>query len=281
LLDRFTVRKYFYPELRTVRDPVPTALRPGPIDSVAVLVPGRELHAARISRELWRMRVPAGLEADPLVLNGVVRQLRDPSIIDYPPPSAPLRTLGLDPPRAAWVLCQGSRQDTVWVGHGAPDQQGVYILPAHREGPAVLSSEHFRSLVDGWPGLVDRRLLRLAMDSVTVVEFPGCSLSFHREQGTWRRYPGGSEMPRASALKQDLVNLAALRWTRYPLPEELPPRGAERLVVRLATPSKAETLALAAPVDTLGWARATHASRWGRVPAATWIAWSYHATRRD
>lgn len=281
LLDRFTVRKYFLPELRTVRDPSPTALRPGPIDSLVVLVPGRELRAARIDRDLWRIRVPAGLEADPAALNGVIRLLRDPTILDYPEPAVPLHTLGLDPPRAAWILCQGSRQETVWVGHGTPDQLGVFIRPAHRLAPAVLSSERFPSLVGGWPGLVDRHLLRLAMDSVTVVEFPGRPLSFHRRQGTWRRYPGGNQIARASALEQDLTNLAALRWIRFPLPEEPPPQSAKRLFLRLATPSAAETLVLAAPADTLGWARSTHAPRWGRVPAAAWIAWSYRATRGE
>ncbi len=281
LLDRFTVRKYFLPELRTVRDPSPTALRPGPIDSVVVLGPGRELRAARIDRDLWRIRVPAGLEADPAALNGAVRLLRDPNILDYPSPAVPLGTLGLDPPRAAWILCQGSRQDTVWVGHGTPDQQGVFIRPAHRGAPAVLSSERFPSLVGGWPVLVDRHLLRLAIDSVTVVEFPGRPVSFRREHGIWRRYPGGSTVSHVSALEQDLANLAALRWTRFPMSEEPPPRSARRLVVRFATPSAAETLVLAAPADTLGWARATHAPRWGRVPASAWIAWSYRAARGE
>ena len=281
LLDRFTVRKYFLPELRTVRDPSPTALRPGPIDSVAVLVPGREFRAARMDRDIWRVRVPAGLDADAAALNGVVRLLRDPTILDYPSAAVPLGALGLDPPRGAWILFQGSRQDTVWLGHGTPDQQGVFIRPAHRLAPAVLSSEHFPSLVGGWPGLVDRHLLRLAVDSVTVVEFPGRSVSFRRDQSTWRRYPGGTVLPRVSALEQDLANLAGLRWSRFPLPEEPPPRNARRLIVRLATPSAAESLVLAAPVDTLGWARATRAPRWGRVPASAWIAWSYRAARGE
>jgi hypothetical protein len=281
LLDRFTVRKYFFPELQTVRDPSPTALRPGPVDSVIVLVPGRELRAARINRDLWRISVPAGLEADPVALNGVVRLLRDPTILGYPPPAVPLATLGLDPPRAIWILCQGLRQDTVRVGHGTPDQQGVFIRPAHRGAPAVLSSERFPSLVGGWPGLVDRHLLDLVIDSVAVVEFPGRPISLRREHGIWRRYPGGNEMSRAPALEQDLANLAALRWVRFPVPEELPPRSAARLVVRLATPSVAETLVLAAPADTLGWARATHAPRWGRVAASAWIAWSYRAARGE
>jgi hypothetical protein len=281
LLDRFTVRKYFLPELQTVRDPSPTALRPGPIDSVVVLVPGRELRAARINRDLWRISVPAGLEADPVALNGVVRLLRDPTILSYPSMAVPLRTLGLDPPRATWILCQGLRQDTVRVGHGTPDQQGVFIRPAYRGAPAVLSSERFPSLVGGWPGLVDRHLLGLVIDSVAVVEFPGRPISLRREHGIWRCYPGGNEMSRVPALEQDLGNLAALRWIRFPLPEEPPPRSAARLLVRLATPSVAETLVLAAPADTLGWARGTHAPRWGRVPASAWIAWSYRAARGE
>jgi hypothetical protein len=281
LLDRFTVRKYLLPELQTVRDPSPTSLRPGPIDSVVVLVPGRELRAARIDRDLWRIRVPAGLKADPVALNGVVRLLRDPTILGYPSPAVPLSTLGLDPPRAIWVLCQGLRRDTVRVGHGTPDQKGVFIRPAHRGVSAVLSSERFPSLVGGWPGLVDRHLLGLAIDSVAVVEFPGRPVSLRRERGVWRRYPGGKEMSRVPALEQDLANLAALRWTRFPLPEEPPPRSAARLLVRLGTPSAAETLILAAPADTLGWARATHAPHWGRVPASAWIAWSYRAARGE
>jgi hypothetical protein len=113
------------------------------------------------------------------------------------------------------------------------------------------------------------------------VEFPGQPISFRREQGTWRRYPGGTEMSRVSAFEQDLANLAALRWIRFPLPEEPPPRSARRLIMRLATQSAAETLVLSAPADTLGWARATHAPRWGRVPSSAWIAWSYRAARGE
>ena len=266
LLDRFTVRKYFLPKLQTVRDPSPTALRPGPLDSVVVLVPGREFRAVRLDRDLWQLRVPAGLHADPAALNPAIRHLRDPNILDYPSPAVPLSTLGLDPPRAVWILCQGARQDTVRVGHGTPDQRGVFILPARRRAAAVLSSERFPSLVSGWPGLVDRHLLRLAIDSVDVVEFPGSSVSFRREQGVWRRHPAGTALERASALEQDLTNLAALRWTRYPLPEDPPPRAAARLAVRLATSAAAETLILAAPAESLGWGRATHARRWGRSP---------------
>ncbi len=281
LLDRYTVRKYFQPELRTVRDPSATAMRTGPIDSVAALVPGRELHAARVGRELWRVRAPVGLDADPAALNGVVRHLRDPNITDFPPASAARADLGLDPPRASWILYQGARRDTVRVGYGTPDQRGIYILPAHRATPAVLSSEHFRRLVGGWPELVDRRLLRIAVDSVTVVEFPGRPYSFHREAGEWRRFPGGDRVLRGAALDQDLANLASLRWVRYPLPEEPPPQGAARLAVRLATPARAETLHLTAAADSLGWARATRAPRWGRVSAAAWIAWSYRAERGE
>lgn len=281
LLDRFTVRKYFLPDLRTVRDPSPTALRPGPVDSVVVLVSGRDLRATRLDRDQWRLRLPTGVEADPGELNAAIRHLRDPNILEYPAPTVSLRALGLDPPRAVWILCQGSRQDTVWLGHGTPDQQGIYIRPAHRAAPAVLSSERIGALVGGWPGLVDRHLLRLAMDSVTVVDFPPRPVSFRREKGVWRRYPGGDSLPRNSSLEQDLANLASLRWSRFPLPEEPPPRNARRLLVRLATPAAAETLILAAPADSVGWARASLAPRWGRVPAATWIAWSYRAAQGD
>jgi hypothetical protein len=279
LLDRFTVQKYFLPKLKTLRDPTPTDLRPGPLDSVAVLVPGRELRASRLDRDLWRARVPARLDLDPMAMSGVIRLLREPTILDFP--ALPLNALGLDPPRAAWVLSQGSRHDTVWVGHGTPDQQGVYVRPAHRRLPAILPSERFRSLVDGWPALADRHLLRLPIDSVTVVEFPGRPLSLRREEGTWRRYPGGSALSRGAALGQDLANLASLRWTGFPWPEEPPPRNAGRLAVRLATPSAAETLVLAAPADTLAWARATRAPRWGRVSASAWITWSYRAAHGE
>lgn len=279
LLDRFTAQKYFVPKLSTLRDPTPTELRPGPIDSVAVLVPGRDLRAVRIGRDLWRTRVPAGIDIDPGMMNSVIRLLRDPTIVDFPPFSPDV--LGLDPPRATWILSQGSRHDTVWVGRGTADQQGVYIRPARRLTPATIPSERFRNLVDGWPGLADRRLLRLPVDSVTVVGFPGRSVFFRREQGTWRRFPDGSVLSRAVALNQDLANLAALRWTRFPWPEEPPPGGAARLSVRLATPSAAETLFLAAPADTLGWARSTRAPLWGRVSLSTWTAWIYRATRGE
>jgi hypothetical protein len=280
LLDRFESRKFLQPELKTVRDPAPTDLRPGPVDSVAVLVAGRDFRAGRVERDRWLVRTPAGLRADPAPLNGVVQLLRDPTILEFPP-EGPLAALGLDPPRATWILCQGSRRDTVRIGRATPTLAGVYILPSGRTLPAVLPSDRFRELVDGWPGLADRRLLRVPIDSVDVIEFPGRAASFRREAGTWRAYPGARELARAAALQQDLVNLASLRWRRYPEAAAAPPRDLARLAVRLATPARAETLFLAAPPDSEGWARATAAPRWGRVSPAAWSAWFHHATHGE
>jgi hypothetical protein len=278
LLDGYAATTYFLPSLDKVRDRVAASLRTGPPDSIAVLVPGREVRARRQSKDLWRTTRPAGLSVDPARINAVVQLLRGPNIQGFVPPDSSAESLGLATPRAIWVLCQGARRESVRIGRSTADGSGVYIRPAGRPGFAILSAEQFRSLVDGWPALADRRLLSLARDSVDSITFPGLATAgYRRREGAWLRASAEKPVTRPEALRTDLANLLLLQWQQWPLTPVHPPADAERLRLVLSTPARAETLELAANRAGGAWARSSVRHMWGVIPETPWTIWSYRA----
>lgn len=276
LLDQYAVRQYFSPSLTLLRDRYPSHLDVGPLDSVTVITRTSRFRAARRSAEHWIAREPAALPVDPLRLNRALERLRQPTIVDFPPIQfVDLPAMGLEPPRATWILHQGSQHDTVRIGHATRDQKHAVCLPARRRAAAFLSSELYRDLVDGWPALADLRLTRLSPDSVIAVEFlyPAAPALTRSAQG-WQR--ASATVRDADQLARDLMNLTQLQWRRYPV--EAPNAPAEPLRLALRTASRAETISLGAPRDSLGLATASGRDRWGWVSPLVWRAWRYRAT---
>lgn len=282
LLDGFGVRRFLQPELNTLRDPVAAALRAGPADSLTVLVPGRELWARREpTAERWIAREPPDLELDAARVNQVVRLLRGPNLSGYPPWGVDPAQLGLASPRAVWVLHQAARHETVRVGRATSNLKGVFVFPSGRAYPAVLSSDHFRLLVDGWPALADRRLLTLPADSVWSVRFlEPASGGYRREAGAWRREADGEAAARPEALGEELRNLAQLQWRAWP-ETDAAPRSSGRLVIELRSETRAETLRLAAGTDSTAWARSTRRPVWGEIARTAWDTWSHRAANPE
>ena len=277
LIDRFTARTYFEPRIATLRDRVAAPLSAGPIDSLEVITPGGEVRARREGEMRWICRSPAGLRLDPAKVGPLIEILRSPSITGYPEPGRPLRSLGLDPPRATWLLWQGSRVDTVRVGNPTEDQVSFRILPARRSLPALLPTDRFRSFVDGWPALLDLHLLSIPPESLRAVAFlddPRAG-SYEQQGSHWVRNPAGDPVTGRRALEDYLRNLTRLQWRKYPA-AAMTPAGA-RLRLALRTDARAETLSLAAPKDTIGWAKSTEMPRWGEVGADSWAIWRYRA----
>jgi hypothetical protein len=276
LIDQFTARKYLAPSPEALRDRVPAPLNPGAVDSIKVLAPGHDLAARRVSQDRWISREPRGLPLDPLAIAQVVEFLRSPGIQGFPDRMTPPARLGLAPPRAVWILYQGDRADSVRVGSPTPNQQSVHILPAGRGLPALVGSDCFRSLVDGWPALAQRKLLSVAPESVEAVEFLGDVRggSFEREGRGWVRLPGRRPAAQPQLLESDLRNLTVLQWRNYPEPPTTP-RSRLRLALRLRTEQRAETLMLAAPVDSVAWVRSSPQPRWGVISDQIWRTWRY------
>ncbi len=282
ILDGFLVRKYFLPAVDQVRDHVAAPVETGPIDSIAAVIPGRSLRIRWESGDRWTALEPKGLEVESGRVSQVLDALRGPMISGFPDPSTPLADLGLMPPRALWVLYQGARAESVRVGRVTPDEKSVYILPAGRSLPAMLGTDFFRNLVDGWVGVANLRLIRAAADSVTEVDFLGGlgQGAYVRESGIWRRNPGERRVERQKALDADVTNLTLARWSRYPV-EPMNPGGAPVLQLRLRTASAAETLSLAAVSDTVTLARSTRNPRWGPVPPLIWRVWDFRKSHPE
>lgn len=273
VLDEFTVGKFFAPADFTLRDPVPAPLRAGPPDSIEVRAGARSLRARRLGAERWVAREPAGLELDPLRINQVVQQLRGPNLIGFPrPPGDPIEH-GLDAPRVIWILHQGDRAETVTVGRATPDGRGVYVRPSGRTLPAILGSDYFRQLVDGWPGLADRHLVRIVAGEIDTVSLlaPRPGGSYRRSAEGWVRDPGAVPAD-AAMIERDVAALAALQWLRWPDSPDRP--AGPFLTLRLAGGGSAETLSLAGG-DTTGWARRGALPLWGPVSRLVWQTWEY------
>lgn len=275
VLDEFAVRKYFTPQVESLRDPVAVPLRSGPPDSIAVLAGEHSLRARRVRTDLWAARQPAGLELDPVHVNQIVQHLRGPNLAGFPAAPADDGALGLAPPRVVWVVYQSGRAETLEVGRLTPDQRGVYVRPSRRDRPAILASDFYRQLVDGWPALAERRLLRLSAAEIDTIRFlaPDGAGEYLRTQGGWIRHPGGAPVD-PGRWERDLAFLTALQWVRWPSSGNRPPEPS--LILRLAGAERAETVSLAAG-DSLAWARRGRRPEWGPVPPAAWQAWSYRA----
>ncbi len=283
LLDHYSARRFLEPALTTLRDKTAAPSRPGPIDSVVVRVPDLQLHARRVHGHLWEATVPAGVPLHAPSLNSSVQELRAPVIMGFPGPGLDLREAGLDPPRAVWFIHQRARVESVGIGSGTPDGRSLYILPSGRDEPALLDIELERRLTGGWPALADLSLLQTGNSDWNAVRFLGRSDSagLARVAGEWTLVPEGTVLADQEGLKRDLGNLAQLRWRSYPWPPETPPPSQDRITLELRSGALAETLELAAPIDSLAWARSSSRPLWGRITPFAFRTWTHRAGRPD
>lgn len=283
LFDHFSARRFLTPALNVIRDKTAAPVLPGPVDSVEVRVVGLSLHARRVRRDLWEAVVPHGVQLHAPSLNVSIQELRAPVIQGFPEPGSDPRDLGLDPPRAVWVIHQRAIAESVAIGNRTPDGRSLYILPSGRSEPAMLDAELEVRLTGGWPSLADRSLLETQSDDWTAVRFLGMpdSLGYGMEDGRWTVLPAGVPLSSQGQLTRDLGNLAQLRWREFPWPPDDPPPAQQRISLELRSGTRAETLELAAPVDSTGWARSSSRPRWGRVSPHTFRTWIHRAGNPD
>lgn len=275
LVDRYATRRYLMPLLRELREPIPAPLPPGPLDSIWVETRESRLRAVRRRAELWESLEPRGLGLDPLRINRALERLRQPTLQDFAHGPINRKLAGLDPPRARWVLFHGGEAETVNIGHPTPDERQVFCEPARRELSALMSSDFYRDLVDGWPALADLRLTRIPFDSIeSVTAFEPGSPGYERAGAGWKRVPEGHAVRDAEGTSRAIQNLTLVQWRRYPRAERAPDAGA-RLALRVATATRAETLLFSSPIDSTVLARSTLRARWGEVSPTAWNTWSY------
>ncbi len=318
VLRSFSTFKSFVPEIDDLRHPQVLPIRSPVVDSIEVIAGGRRLVAARESREEWWSRVPANLELAALPINRVIRQFRGPLISSYEPADVDRSRLGLDPPRATWIIHHNERSDTLWVGHPTPDQEEIYVRPARRDCVGRFPSDFYRDMVDGWPRLANVHLLHLGEGPVQSVTFldPDGYVSWESGQSSqssesvesvesehsgqsaesgqsgsnapayvladerWRREPGSRPVGRPQDLERDLENLLALQWREYPL--DPPKRLEPELGLAVETATAAETLWIApAESDSLVWVRSSRRDLWGETSSRLLLLWRYRLEHPD
>ncbi len=168
VVDGFLARRYLAPSIRSLHDPVAARIEVGPVDTVRVATREENLVIVRRRNDLWEIVSPIAAEASASELGRAVQALRSTELTDVLGPTAglDLRSLGLDPPRAVWTLVQGGRRATVRIGHPTPDERHVRVIPAGRDVVCLISSESFRTWVDGLKRLREARVFRTPADSL-------------------------------------------------------------------------------------------------------------------
>ena len=154
---------------------MPALLELGPVDSVLIETREENLVAVRHRADFWEFVKPLRVEGSAAQIARAVESLRTDALTEFLGPTGrnDLSALGLDPPRATWTLVQGTRRQTVRIGHPTADQKSVHVIPAGRDVVALISSENFRQWVDGLSRLRETLLLETPEDSVTRVDAAG------------------------------------------------------------------------------------------------------------
>ena len=283
MMDRFSTRRDFYPDLLELRDPVALPLQRPVVDSIHVMTRTDSFRARRVRRDLWVLTDPPDGRLDPALLNRAIRHLRTGNIREYADESLieDLSDLGLDPPRATWIFYQEGETDTVRFGHPLRSGELVWCIPSRRSFVVRLTADFYRDFVDGLDALRDRHLLTIPLDSLETVEVLGESPLLYEDSasGWLHRLPDGSTR-REEGAAADIENLLQVQARRTPDVSTWTPRGVE-LSIRLVTAARAETLWLAeCGVDSVAVGRSTEQRDWVSVPRLSWMAWSHRAAHR-
>jgi len=271
------------PGLERLRDHAVVRLASGPLDSIEIHAAGQVVRAGRNGQGRWRARVEPGgrfAELDPERIEQVVQVWRASGIRRFLPAEAQLGAMGLDPPRATWILRQGARSETLRVGHPTADGAEVHLLPPGRHSPALVEGSRFRNMVGGLSAVIDLRLVGIPFDSLRSVDFSGIGEgSYERTVGGWRRLPPGTILDASNPVARDLRNLTLLQGVRDAPGPTATPRGD--LILTLRSTARAETLFLAAPSDGPPWARSTRHPRWIALEPTVWGIWEHRGTNPE
>jgi hypothetical protein len=235
VLDGFLMEKFVVRSDDNLRDPKLGRLALGPLDTAWVRTTG-DSFAIVPGQEAWRVLSTAGLHlADSLRCKRAVNTLLRLQAIhflhryDHPSPSE----LGLDPPRARWVLMRGTDRDTFRVGdHLFPE--GRMYVQAGRRSPAQTLSDNWSHLVGDAESFRNPNLFgsdETQWDEIQLVSSGEPLGRILRDGDLWVPQEGLPEIGGPDPLRlwsTKVANLARLRFMAYRDP---PVEKPELLVV--------------------------------------------------
>jgi hypothetical protein len=211
IIPRFIVTRFFSPDLFVWRERELLPPMAQAVDSVWITAGGERVRAQRTAAEQWVFLSPRDREADPLSLERTVAgfwRLNFGGFIDDP---AQWGGLGLDPPRATWVVFRGGRADTVRVG--ARIDPLTIILQTGVRPPGRAPAELYGYLAGGLAALEARTAIAGSATELAhlLLAGPGRARLYARVAGRWRVAevsPGGAQTRLEAGSLADTVGLA-------------------------------------------------------------------------
>jgi hypothetical protein len=253
VLDGFLMEKFVVRGDDNLRDPKLGRLALGPLDTAWVRTT-RDSFAIIPGQEAWRVLSPAGLHlADSLPCKRAVNTLLRLQAIhflhrfDHPSPS----DLGLDPPRARWVLMRGTDRDTFLVGDRLVPEGRMYVQAVGRS-PAQTLSDNWSHLVGDANSFRNHSLFgsdETQWDEIELVTSGGPLGRILRDGDLWIPQEGLPEIGGPDPLRlwsTRVANLARLRFIAYRDP---PVEEPELLVVVKKPGGARDTLRIVTTVE--------------------------------
>jgi len=211
LIPSFIVARFFSSDLFVWRERELLPPMAQAVDSVWIARGRERLRAERTDAEQWRFLSPRDREADALSLERTVAGFSRLSFGGFIDDPAAWGSLGLDPPRATWVLFRGGRADTVRVG--AQIDPLTIVLKTGTRPPGRAPAEFYRYLVGGLEALEARTTV--AGDAAELAHLllagPGRARLYARSGSRWRVAevpPGGAQARLEAGSLADTVGLA-------------------------------------------------------------------------
>ncbi len=286
IVSRYLSTRFLESDLAPWREAELLPPRPAAIDSVTIESPGGRVRLRRLEHRRWQVLSPAGRDADGEACERATAAFWRFPFTAYVDDPSQWGDLGLDPPRAAWVVYRGPAVDTLLIG--ARLDGGRAVVQLRGRVPGITSDQPYELLAGGLAALEERRLFRgQARDQrLVVVVGEETGRAWLKRADHWEARDltpaemrvaaagqppdttaGNWRVPRDPALAGDLLNLLGIRgesWTA-PLPRPADPvRDAAPWTVHLWDYAGQHTWVLFYPDD------ATAARRWlggGTVPA--------------
>ena len=234
IVPRYLKTRFLESDLPPWREAELLPPRPAAIDSVTIELPGGRLRLRRLEHRVWRFAEPADREADGGACERAVAAFWRFPFTEFVDDPGWWNELGLDPPRAVWVVHRASAIDTLEVG--ARLGEGRAAVRLRGRVPGLTSDEPYDLLVGGLASLEERGLFRGQADDQRLVALlgEGIGRAWLQREGRWlardlsapeaRAAAGGQppdttdadwRVPRDPALAGDLTNLLAIRGERW------------------------------------------------------------------
>lgn len=212
IIPRFIVSRFFTSDLFLWRERELLPPMAQAVDSVWIDAGGERLRAQRTAPEQWVFLAPRDREADALSLERTVAGFWRLSFGGFIDDTTQWGGLGLDPPRATWVLFRGGRADTVKVGAQLDPQ--TIVLKTGPRPPGRAPAELYGYLTGGVAALEARTAVagRAADLAHLLLAGPGRARLYARRAGRWRVAEISAAGAQARLEAGSLADTVGLAW---------------------------------------------------------------------